>query len=77
VVGALLWREAIEQGSDALSGYFDSSLGVAVDRSIKDARRVDPVVPQGRKEYEHLPAMTTGQILLLLGSGGLSSRCKS
>ena len=27
----------------------------AVDRSIKDARRVDPVVPQGRKECEGLP----------------------
>lgn len=27
MVGALLWREAIEQGSDALPGYFDSSLG--------------------------------------------------
>src|ERR1035437_8568442 len=27
----------------------------AVDRSIKDARRVDPVVPQGRKECERLP----------------------
>jgi hypothetical protein len=27
----------------------------AVDRSIKDARRLDPVVPQGRKECEGLP----------------------
>jgi hypothetical protein len=27
----------------------------AVDGSIKDARRVDPVVPQGRKECECLP----------------------
>ena len=27
----------------------------AVDRSIKDARRVDPVVPQGRKECERSP----------------------
>src|SRR5260370_29572437 len=27
----------------------------AVDRSIKDARRVDPVVPQGRKGCECLP----------------------
>jgi hypothetical protein len=27
----------------------------AIDRSIKDARRVDPVVPQGGKECECLP----------------------
>jgi hypothetical protein len=27
----------------------------SVDRSIKDAKRVDPVVPQGRKECERLP----------------------
>src|SRR5665213_336758 len=27
----------------------------AVDRSIKDARRIDTVVPQGRKECECLP----------------------
>jgi hypothetical protein len=32
VVGALLWCEAIEQGSDALPGCFDSSLGVSEQR---------------------------------------------
>jgi hypothetical protein len=116
VVGALLWCEAIEQGSDALPGCFDSWLGglsevrtvgrqeekpradrangpaprmalglrrlfmltmspglsrheemldtgseaCSVDRSIRDARRVDPVVPQGRDlSVPRLGAMKT------------------
>jgi hypothetical protein len=37
-------EEMLDTGSEACS----------VDRSIKDARRVDPVVPQG-KECERLP----------------------
>ena len=32
----------------------------AIDRSIKDARRVDPVVPQGGKECECLPMPVWG-----------------
>jgi hypothetical protein len=105
-------EEMLDTGSEACS----------VDRSIRDARRVDPVVPQGRNlsvprlgamktqsmvhnnregvsdsgsvprpedtgalmDHRYFsvgaPAMTTGEILLLLGSGGLvgpSSRCKS